>query len=139
MVKIARQHQRSVSISINPINLQIFDGIALDFSQQKLFGVKNGGFHPLVGEAKLQYKRQKQNSGQKILHESISANGEAFFNSNDPLLTYNHIIAVDTNTREVQGSKVSVTAAFHLVPTGRNGECVSASSAILAVIEAWDG
>lgn len=138
MKKNTQRHQRSVSIDINPINVQIFDGVAFDFNQQKLFGVKNDKLYPLVGKSKLQFKRKKLNLSEKILHESVSANGEAFFNSNDPLLTYNHIIAVDTNTRDIQGTKVSVTAAFHLVPTGRNGELISASSTILAVIEAWD-
>lgn len=138
MKKTKHQHQRSISISLNPVNFQVFDGLALDFDQQQLFGVKNGMLYPLVGQSKLQFKRKRQNGGDKILHESISADGKVHLNSNDPLLTYNHVIAVDTNTRTIQGSKVSVTAAIHLVPTGEQDGFMSASTTLLSVFEAWN-
>lgn len=138
MKKTKQQHQRSISISLNPVNLQVFDGIAFDFPQQKLFGVKNGELYPLIGQSKLQFKRKKLNAAEKILHESISADGATYFNSNDPLMTYNHVIAVDTNTRNIQGSTVSVTAAFHLVPAGKGDGYISAFSTLLSVFEVWN-
>ncbi len=119
MKKTKQQYQRSISISLNPVNFQVFDGFAFDLGQQQLFGVKNGTQYQLIGQSKLQYKRKKQNGGDKILHESISANGKVHLNSNDPLLTYNHVIAVDTNTRTMQDSTVSVTAAIHSFLLGR--------------------
>lgn len=138
MKKTKQQYQRSISIKLNPANLQAFEGVFIDAAQQQVFGLKNDELYPLIGQSTLQLKRKKQNDGDKVLHESISANGATYFNPNEQLLTYNHVIAVDTNTRQIQGSRVSVTAAMHLVPAGKNAGITTAFSRLLSVFETWN-
>jgi hypothetical protein len=135
--KIKRQ-PRSFSIHIDPQNLREFDGVAFDFKEQKIWGNKNGDLYPLLGKTRLVYKRKRQNKQPKILHESISPTCDAWFSANHQLLSYDHLIAIDTNTYQLGGSTVSVTAAFHLIPTNIEPNFVSACTRVLALVEFWN-
>ncbi len=130
--------KRSISIEFDPRNYVLLDGLILDFDQQKLLGYKDGEDRPLIGKSIFQFQRARANKVNKVLHSSMSANGEIYINSNHQLLSYNHVIAVDTNTKNVAGTPVSITAAFHFVPTSRNGTTVHGASSILSVFEVWE-
>lgn len=86
----------------------------------------------------MSYKRKRQNKHPKILHESISPTGDSWFGSNHQLLAYDHLIAVDTNTHHLNGSSVSITAAFHLIPSDVEVTHVNAWTRILALVEFWN-
>lgn len=110
----------------------------MDFNTQKVMGLKNGEHHTLIGETRLEFKRDRENKDPKILHASSSATKDAWFSTNHQLLSYDHLIAIDTNTNKVNGSSVSITAAYHLVPKSRNSDGVICRSRIIAMIECWN-
>lgn len=112
MAKKQDRLQRSFTIDLDSRNLFEFEGLVMDFNTQKLLGVKDGERHPLIGESRLEYKRDRQNGKPKTLHTSINPDGDIWFSANHQLITYDHLIAVDTNTNKVGDS---ITAAFHLM------------------------
>lgn len=138
MKRNSREYQRSFAIKLDPQNYSVFDGLALDLKNQKLQGIKDGKLLPLVGVATLEYSRSRNKGVKKILHNSISSRDEVWFNSNRQLLDYDHLIAVDTNTRQVNGSTVSITAAYHLVPKWHTAEQAFCQGAVLALLEMWN-
>lgn len=110
----------------------------MDFKNQKLQGVKDGKLFPLLGGATLEYSRSRAKGGKKILHNSISPRDEVWFNSNRQLLDYDHLVAVDTNTKQIGGSSVSITAAYHLVPKWHSAEQAFCQGAVIALLEMWN-
>lgn len=119
-------------------NYYAYEGICLDFNEQKIWGIKDGNKHPLIGKSKLEFKRQRQNKGPKILHSSNNAAGDVYFSSNHQLLEFDHLIAIDTNTNRIGNSTVSITAAYHLIPRSRSSDQVMLNGQILAVVEFWN-
>jgi len=134
----AVRKQRSFVIHMDPRNYHEFDGIVMDFNTQKIMGIKNGEHYPLVGETRLEFKRARDNKNPKILHASTNAKKDAWFSSNHQLLSYDHLIAVDTNTHQVGGSTVSITAAYHVVPEVSGPEFARCRARVLALIEFWN-
>lgn len=138
MAKPSKRKSRSIAFQLDPKNLIEFDGIAFDFNTQTLHGVKNDKLCPLIGKSRLEYKRDRDNGNPKMLHASSSATDENYINSNHQLASYDHLIAVDTNTHHINGSAVSLTAAFHLKREIKAGATVSFSGGILALLEFWN-
>jgi hypothetical protein len=138
MTRGTTRKKRSSSIHIDPKNYDEFDGLVLDFNTQKIMGLKNGEHHPLIGETRLEFKRDRDNKEPKILHTSTSATSDAWFSTNHQLLSYDHLIAVDTNTNYLNGSPVSITAAYHVIPENRNPESAFCKARVLALIEFWN-
>ncbi len=138
MKRNSREHQRTITITLDPKNYTLFDGLALDIKNQSLLGHKGGKLFPLEGVAALEYSRSRSKGGKKILHSSLSPRNDVWLNSNQQLLAYDHLIAVDTNTRKVHGSTVSITAAYHIVPTSHNAEQVFCYGSVLALLEMWN-
>jgi len=135
--KIARK-QRSFVIHLDPRNYYEFEAFVMDFNTQKLWGLKGGQHHPLIGETRLEFKRARDNKEPKILHASTSATAEFWFSTNHQLLSYDHLIAIDTNTNQVNGSTVSITAAYHVIPQSRNAESAFCRARVLALLEFWN-
>jgi hypothetical protein len=123
---------------MDPKNYHEFDGLALNFNTQKLMGIKNGEHHPLIGDSRLEFTRDRDNKGPKVLHASTSATNDTWLSTNHQLLSYDHLIAVDTNTNYVCGSSVSITAAYHVVPEKRGAQQTSCRASVLALIEFWN-
>lgn len=132
---------RSLTINMDSKNLLVFDGLVFDMNSQKIMGIKNNETFPLIGKSKLRCNRERdnpKNGGKKVQHESISPNDTTWFNSNSQLLSYDHLIAVDTNTNQFNGSNVSVTAAYHIMPLIFNSEAAYCNARVLALIETWN-
>jgi hypothetical protein len=110
----------------------------MDFNTQKIMGLKNGEHHPLIADTRLEFKRDRDNKEPKILHTSTSATSDTWFSTNHQLLSYDHLIAIDTNTNQLNGSSVSITAAYHVIPKSRNPENVFCKARVLALIEFWN-
>jgi len=123
---------------MDPRNYNEFDGIAMDFNSQKLMGVRGNKYYSLIGKPRLEYTRERDNKGPKILHTSFSPNSDNWFNTNHQLLAYDHLIAVDTNTNQVAGSKVSITAAYHVIPETQQQGLAQCKAAVIALIECWN-
>lgn len=130
--------KRFVSLQMDIKNLQELEGFVLDFNSQKILGLKDGQPHPLIGSAQLEFKRERKNKEAKMLHSSSSAGAESYFSANHQLFTYDHIIAVDTNTNYVCGSSVSITAAYHFIPKYITSNSLSGCGSILALLEHWN-
>lgn len=130
--------QRSFAIHMDPRNYYEFDGLVMDFNAQQIKGIKDGEHYPLIGESRLEFKRERENKAPKILHASSSATGDTWLSTNYQLLTYDHLIAVDTNTNFLHGSSVSITAAYHLIPEKHDQNHVYARSRVLALVECWN-
>ncbi|MFT6910194.1 MAG: hypothetical protein ACJAS1_006922 [Oleiphilaceae bacterium] len=73
-----------------------------------------------------------------MLHVSSSPNDQTWFDSNHQLLSYDHLIAVDTNTRYLNDSTVSITAAYHLIPEIHQKGIARCRAAVLAILELWN-
>jgi len=133
-----KEFPRSFRIDIDPSNYKIFDGLAIDFNNQRVLGLKNGSTFPLVGKTSLQYHRKRKKGGEKVLHRSSGVGNRAWFNTNRQLLDYQHLISVDTNTNYINGSSVSITAAFHVIPHYHDAVSAMCYSNVLALIEMWN-
>ena len=138
MGKRKREHQRSVVIHLDPRNIGEFEALQFDFKTQKLMGLKGGEVHPLLGKSKIEYKRTRSNKAPKVLHASGSPTDDVWFSANHQLLSYDHLIAVDTNTYQLAGATVSITAAYHLIPAERNDKGVQVYIGALALVEFWN-
>jgi hypothetical protein len=123
---------------MDPRNYYEFDGVAFDFASQKLVGVKDNKHSPLIGEARLEFTRERDNKAPKMLHTSSSPNNDTWFSTNHQLLAYDHLIAVDTNTNSVNGSTVSITAAYHLIPEKLEQGYAQCRAAVIVLLELWN-
>jgi hypothetical protein len=130
--------KRTLAIHMDPRNYHEFDGIAMDFNSQKLNGVKGDKHYPLIGEARLEFTRERDNKGPKMLHTSSSPNNVTWFSTNHQLLAYDHLIAVDTNTNNLNGSTVSITAAYHLIPEKHEKGLAHCRAAVITLLELWN-
>ena len=133
-----KQKVRTMRLKIDPQNFFEFDGLALDFKTQRITGFKKGEYHPLIGQSKLGFSRYRQFKTSKILHESRSPSNHTWFDSNHQLLSYDHLIAVDTNTNFIAGSHVSITAAFHVIPQANENGKAQCLVAVIALLEFWN-
>lgn len=138
MARWSTRKKRSFAIDMDPRNYYEFEALVMNFNTQKIMGLKNGERHPLIGETRLEFKRDRDNREPKILHASTSTTGDAWFSTNHQLLSYDHLIAIDTNTNYLNGSSVSITAAYHVIPQSRNPENSSCMARVLALIEFWN-
>lgn len=136
--KSKREHKRSLVIHLDPRNIYEFEALQFDLEAQKLMGLKDGVAHPLLGKSKLEYRRTRSNKEPKVLHASGSPTGDVWFSANHQLLSYDHLIAVDTNTYQLGGSKVSITAAYHVIPGKKNKKGAQLFIAALALVEFWN-
>jgi hypothetical protein len=134
----AIRKQRSFAIHMDPRNYFEFEALVMDFNTQKIMGLKNGEHQSLIGETRLEFKRDRDNKEPKILHTSTSATSDAWFNTNHQLFSYDHLIAVDTNTNSVNGSTVSITAAYHMKPQGHDQNYANCLARVLALVEYWN-
>jgi hypothetical protein len=130
--------KRTLAIHMDPRNYYEFDGIAMDFNSQKLNGVKGNKHYPLIEEARFEFTRERDNKGPKMLHTSSSPNGDTWFSTNHQLLAYDHLIAVDTNTNNLNGSTVSITAAYHLIPEKHEQGIAHCRAAVITLLELWN-
>jgi|GEM_PF-1172036 len=138
MKKLNLRKKRTLVLKMDARNYYEFQGVLFDLNTQKIHGVRNGDIHPLIGTVKLEYQRARDNGIPKVLHQSTSPTNDSFIDSNHQLFSYDHLIAIDTNTHFLNGSKVSITAAFHLKPESRESNKIGCSAAVLAVLELWN-
>ncbi|MDM3871810.1 hypothetical protein QSV34_10650 [Porticoccus sp. W117] len=138
MIKTGARKPRSYTIHMDPRNYFEFEALVMDFKTQKIMGLKHGRHHPLIGKSRLEFKRDREYKEPKILHASNSATGDVWFNTNEQLFSYDHLIAVDTNTNQVNGASVSITAAYHIIPRCRNSKNVFCHARVLALVELWN-
>lgn len=129
---------RTISIHMDSRNYFEFEGIVIDFNNQKLMGVKEGKYSPLIGESHLEVTRDREKKPPKMLHASSSPTGDTWFNANNQLLAYDHLIAIDTNTNNILGSTVSITAAYHIIPEKVESELAHCKSSVIALAEFWN-
>ncbi len=141
MSKKTKVYPRSRTIEIKPTYTGVIDGLVLDYNNHKIFGLRDREIFPLLGETKLQCNRERsnpKNGGKKLLHQSISPTDDIWFNPTLQTLSYNHLIAVDTNTNFFNNSKVSITAAYHLIPQSFDYESAWCVGGIIALFEMWN-
>jgi hypothetical protein len=138
MKKNKTEHKRFISIQMDVKNYIEFDGLGMDLISQKIYGLKDGGYCQLLGATKLEYKRERKNKPPKILHASSSATSDTYIDSNHQLFSYSHLIAIDTNTNYLNGSSVSITAAFHIIPGFKEINLVRCNAKVLALLEFWN-
>ncbi len=129
---------RTLTINMDPINYYEFEGLAMDFNSQKLTGVRENKHYPLIGKARLEFTRERDNKGHKMLHTSSSPNDDTWFSTNHQLLAYDHLIAIDTNTNNLNGSTVSITAAYHIIPEKLEQGLAHCKGAVITLLELWN-
>ncbi|WNO10378.1 hypothetical protein [Teredinibacter sp. KSP-S5-2] len=133
-----RQYQRTISIKIDPMNIRKYDGLALDLKNQTMSGYIGQEIMPLIGDSSLEFSRDRLKGGKKILHTSSRMKNTVWLDPNRQFLDYDHLIAVDTNTKKVCGSTVSITAAYHLIIQNHDSGKASCAGSVLALFEAWN-
>jgi hypothetical protein len=131
--------KRTITIHMDPKNYFEFDGLAMDFDSQTIVGIRDGKNFPLIGDTKLEFTRERENNkSPKKLHTSTSPNEKAWFSTNHQLLAYDHLIAIDTNTNQVNGSTVSITAAYHIFPEKLEQGHAQCRAAVIMLLELWN-
>ncbi len=134
-----KRKSRTISIHMDPQNYFEFDGLALDFDSQTVVGIKDDNDYPLIGKARLEFSRERENKkSPKMLHASTSPNEKTWFSTNHQLLAYDHLIAVDTNTHRLNGSTVSITAAYHVIPERHEHGVARCRAAVILLLELWN-
>lgn len=136
--KAPAELRRFISLQMDIRNLGGMEGIGFDFDSQKIVGLKNGQQISLSGEARLDYKRDRKNKEAKMLHSGFSAGVDSHFSVNHQLFSYDHLIAVDTNTNYLDGASISITAAYHIIPKSIAATSMSGLARILAIFELWN-
>ena len=126
---------RILTAQLDPRNYHESDGIAvgMDYSLKRIV---NGDLKPLIGKVKLSqgYSRKKNN---KIIIEG-EVDGEYVMNPESTLLGYDAIFSIDTNTKTINKTRISVTGiVYSHVNCDDKGVCVL-SYLPLTVLEFWD-
>ncbi len=114
-------------------------GIAIDKVTGEVLGVYGDQLQAIPGKTKLRVQRKRTDKHPKVLHESESPTGTSYLNANHQLYEYDHLIAIDTNTKNYnERCSVSVTAALHLIPGSSDANMFCATYSLLFLFECWN-
>ncbi len=103
---------RLVEVDLDPSN--VHDMIGLAYSDKgELLKITRAGIVPFSGETTFRYAYKRANGKRKILTEGRVTDGTCYINPDHPLMMFDHLFAVDTNTVIIKGEKVSVSAIVY--------------------------
>jgi hypothetical protein len=91
-------------------NFHESDGIAFNLNGSIMRSV-DGKLYPIIGQSNFTYSYNRK-KGKKILL-SGNANGEFIMHTESVLQGYENIFAIDTNTKNINGNKISVAVIVH--------------------------
>lgn len=116
------------------------DGLLIDFAKQKILGTYKGKVFDLPTKSTVEFSRQRHNKNKKnkSIFKAPNAIGELFLDPNSAILGFDHIFAVDTNTKSLGGSKASVACVLHVLPKGVNSQSAYFECVTLLLIEFWN-
>ena len=102
---------RNYSIKMDRINYQFAHGLALDQSDMTVKRVINGKMLPIIGETTLTQSYDRPKGPKELitakLHDLHSMDPNGIF------LEYDHFFIIDTNTKNVGGGLISISAVMH--------------------------
>lgn len=117
---------RILEIDIHPSNVKNLDGIAFS-NKGELLRVTSGMIMPFLGPTTLSYGYERGNGKKKILTEGLITDGKCYLNPNHPLLNYEHLFAVDTNTDVIDDIKVSIAGVAYSSQLEKDADKVALS------------
>ncbi len=104
--------RRILEFDLHPSNLENLEGIAFS-DKGELLKIASGAIMPFAGSTTLRYGYDRANGKRKILTEGVINDGKCYLNPNHPILNFEHLFAVDTNTDTIEGEKVSIAAVVY--------------------------
>ena len=137
-MKNGKALQRRVRIDISSENLYKYDGLVFDSKSNEIFGHTNGEIKPLIGTATVALQRDRQYKSPKVLQQVVASPESVFLTPDHQLGSYDHVLAIDTNTRKIFGSNASVTAAVHMVVVDRTAQSLNCSIRNFVIFEFWN-
>lgn len=116
------------------------DGLLLDFKNQKILGTYKDEVFDLPEKSTVEFSRQRKNEDKnnKSIFKSPNSTGELFLDPNSAILGFNHVFAVDTNTKLLGGSKASVACVLQVIPKAVKGRSAYIECATIALMEFWN-
>ncbi len=128
--KINQPKNRTFTINMDPRNYTFFDGITIS-AQGQFQGHKRGLNFPLIGENSFEYGYERESGKKKILTTGPVIPDACFINPSLPFADFDHVFAVDTNTKNIGEDRVSVAAITYCCVGLKNGNQFSLSVPIL--------
>ena len=130
---LSRPKNRTVSIDIDPRNIEMMDGLGIS-TTGRVVGIRNGQALPLIGESAIEYGYNRKHNF-KLLSKGPIATSNLYLTPDPVLLEFDHVFAVDTNTKDIGGDKVSVAAVLHCIIGPKNNTSVNISYSFLGWFE----
>lgn len=127
-----------MAIDVDLKNIDVYDGIAIG-SDRKISGIKNGELRPLVGDNSILFKNA-DSKRKKPLSGGLLSNEYLHINSGSILAPYQHVLAVDTNTKGdfIEGNKVSVSTMIHCIVDSRGQDGMHIRYSLVGAWEFWN-
>ena len=124
---------RTFKFDLDTRNYSFFEGITFT-SQGQVQGLKWGRGWPLIGDNHLEYGYERDSGKKKILAQGKMPANYCFVNPSLPLFEFDHILAVDTNTKLVGKDMVSVGSVVYSKIGQRTGNHATMTD---PVVTAW--
>lgn len=108
-----KKKNRVYKFSLNPDILNTHDGIAIEKSSGKIFGIKDGEIAPFQGGSKVNIHYKRDSGKPKHIQQfNIGAN-ELQIDPNIALKQHDHFFFVDTNKRIIGNNEVFLGTVVH--------------------------
>ena len=130
---LGKSKDRTVSIDIDPRNIWMMDGLDISMTG-RVVGIKNGQALPLIGKSAIEYGYNRKHNF-KLLSKGPVATSDLYLSPDLILLEFDHVFAVDTNTKDIGGDKVSVAAVLHCIIGPKNNTSANISYSFLGWFE----
>ena len=117
---------RTLEIDLDASNAEGLEGFAFS-DKRELLKIVNGQVTPFTGPTKIRCTYDRKNGKEKVITEGLVLDGQCFINPDFPILNFEHLIAVDTNTTMIDGEKVSIAAVAYSKQLDKTGEEVALS------------
>jgi len=107
-----KKKDRTFSLHVDPQNFGKIDGLAIS-DQGFISGLNKGEIVPLVGQNRIEYSYKRSSGKHKVLTTGPISGANCYINPNLPIVEFDHLFAVDTNTRIIGKDNVSVGCIIH--------------------------
>jgi hypothetical protein len=103
---------RKFKINLDPRNYTSFDGLSIS-SEGQIEGLKWGQRFPLIGQNSIEYSYERESGKKKVLTTGPVIPDACFINPSLLVADFDHVFAIDTNTKNIGKDMVSVAAVTY--------------------------
>ena len=130
--KNGTKKDRTFTIHLDPRNYELLDGISISV-QGQIQAYKGKELMPFVGKTHLEYGYMRESGKKKTLTTGPVGSEHCSLDPNLPIVNFDHLFAIDTNTQKIGNDFVSVAAVTYCNVGDSLGNQVSLSWPTLIV------